>query len=84
MMRTYNQIDYRHLDIQSISYMHKLLLGTENETNSLSKACEYFNISRKEIHNALDDTKVLLDVYKKILIALGEFKDSSKIQKSEV
>lgn len=67
MMREYNKINYRHLDIQSISYLYNKMNKNLIENNSLDNMCKIFNLNRKDKHNALDDAKLTFEIYKKII-----------------
>lgn len=67
MMREFNKINYRHLDIQSISFLYNKIEKNSIKDNSLDNMCKLFNLNRNEKHNALDDAKLTFEIYKKII-----------------
>jgi DNA polymerase III epsilon subunit family exonuclease len=67
MMKRYNELNYRHLDIQSMMHLFNHFKHTEIEKNSLDNTCQYFNIKRSKKHNALEDAKLTLEIYKSIV-----------------
>jgi DNA polymerase-3 subunit epsilon len=67
MMREFNKINYRHLDIQSISYLYNKINANSIEKNSLDSMCKMFNLKRNDKHNALDDAKLTFEIYKRII-----------------
>jgi len=67
MMTKYNEINYRHLDLQSIMSFYYKINKIGIDKNSLDNTCLNFNIKRSEKHNALEDAKLLFEIYKKII-----------------
>lgn len=67
VIEIFNKLNYRHLDVQSISYYYRQLQGIEKTPGSLDDMCEHFQIKRGKIHNALEDAKITLEIFKKIL-----------------
>lgn len=67
MMKRYNELNYRHLDIQSMMYLFNHINNTKIEKNSLDNVCKFFNVNRSEKHNALEDAKLAFEIYKKII-----------------
>ena len=68
IMRKYNQINYRHIDLQSIMFYYNKINNTGIYKNSLDNSCNYFGIKRSTEHNAKEDVKLLLEVYRRILV----------------
>ena len=67
MMTEFNRINYSHLDIQSMMHLYNRSNNSKIEKNSLDNVCQYFNIERSKKHNALEDAKLTLEVYKNII-----------------
>jgi DNA polymerase III epsilon subunit-like protein len=63
----YNQIYYRHIDVQSLSFLANQMNLYGKELNSLTDVAHYFGIDRSNKHSALEDSIVLLKVYKQLI-----------------
>lgn len=62
-MRKLSEINYRHIDVQTISYVAKQIGLIDNEINSFSDITDYLGMRRSLKHNALEDAKLLVEVY---------------------
>ena len=58
-----NKINYRHLDVQTISFIAKEIGCIPNTINSLSELANYFGLSRSAHHSAFEDARILYKVY---------------------
>lgn len=67
-MREYNKINYRHLDLQSIMKYYNYINNISLVKNSLDENLKELNIKRSRIHSALEDSKLLFELYKVIYI----------------
>lgn len=67
MTEIFNKLNYRHLDVQSISYYYRKLKGLKEGRGSLDDMCELLQINRGKVHNALEDAKITFEIYKKIM-----------------
>jgi DNA polymerase III epsilon subunit-like protein len=66
--RMFSSIGHRHLDVQSVfQFLVKSGLAC-TDGNSLDDACRYFGISRPARHDALQDARATLDVYRSCLL----------------
>lgn len=63
-MREYNKINYRHLDLQSIMKYYNDINNIHLNQNSLNENLNRLNIKRSNIHSALEDSKLLFELYK--------------------
>lgn len=66
-MVNYNKINHRHLDVQTINYCANQLKLFPNENLSLSQVAEFFNIKRSHRHSALEDARITMEVYIRLL-----------------
>ncbi len=66
-MREFNNINYRHIDVQTIVRLAAELYLIPRNINSLDDCITFFNLIRKEKHDALDDAKVTFVIFKTIL-----------------
>ncbi|WBO83649.1 3'-5' exonuclease [Hymenobacter yonginensis] len=67
MIDTFNKINYRHIDVQSISQVANRLNIFNKEVNSLSECVNYFSLKRKKYHNAYEDALLCKEVYENII-----------------
>lgn len=67
MMREYNKIHHRHIDVQSIVFYLKEKNLLPKELKSLDDIIKYFNLKRKNKHNALEDADLTFQVFEKLL-----------------
>lgn len=67
MMRTYNQIYHRHIDVQSIVYYLKATNKLPQNLSSLNDLAEFFSIKRSQKHNALEDAEITFNVFKNLM-----------------
>ncbi|GAB2768809.1 DNA polymerase III epsilon subunit-like protein [Hymenobacter luteus] len=75
MNSEYNKINYRHIDVQSISKLAVTLGLIHPDIKSLTDCATYFNIKRSNYHNALEDASLCFNVYKNLLNAFELHKD---------
>ncbi|MHA1499632.1 MAG: exonuclease domain-containing protein [Promethearchaeota archaeon] len=61
----YKEINFHHLDVQSIARYLKFKGNIEGEI-SLITLCEIYNLKRLENHDALEDAKLSLEVLKRL------------------
>lgn len=61
----YDQINYRHIDVQSICATLRTLGLVNQNLYSLTDFVEYFKLSRKKKHDALEDATLTMKVYQK-------------------
>ena len=66
-MDQYNKIDYRHIDLQSIIYFLRMMHKIPENIISLSDTLNHFGIQRSFKHNALEDAKLTIAIYKEIM-----------------
>ena len=62
----YKEINFHHLDVQSIAKYLKIKGNIVGEI-SLTNLCEIYNLRRLENHNALEDAKLSLEVLKRLI-----------------
>lgn len=67
MMREYNKIYHRHIDVQSIVFYLKTKNLLPNELRSLDDLIKYFSLKRSTKHNALEDAKLTFEVFQKLM-----------------
>lgn len=65
-MRDFNKINYRHLDLQSIMKYYNDINNISLAKNSLDENLKRLKIERSNIHSALEDSKLLFELYKVI------------------
>lgn len=65
-MELFDRISYRHIDIQTICSFARKLELIDSRVRSLNDCAEYFNLSRSEAHDALEDSILVLRVYEKL------------------
>lgn len=65
MTDKYNQINYRHIDLQSIFYWHCIKHNLQN-MSSLDDACNFYDIPRSKYHNALEDALIAYKIFTKL------------------
>ncbi|BAP37752.1 hypothetical protein AS4_28120 [Acinetobacter guillouiae] len=65
MTSKYNEINYRHIDLQSVFYWY-CIQNNLNNLSSLDDACKHFNISRSSYHNAYEDALITYKIYKRL------------------
>ncbi|MEJ5053917.1 3'-5' exonuclease [Sphingobacterium sp. MYb382] len=65
-MRDFNKINYRHLDLQSIMKYYNDINNVITKKNSLDNNLNLLNIKRPNIHSALEDAKLIFDLYRYI------------------
>ena len=63
----YNRINYRHLDVQSISKIAAYTNIINPSVKSLTDCVKYFGLTRSVYHNALEDAILCYEVYKKLI-----------------
>jgi DNA polymerase III epsilon subunit-like protein len=68
----YDQINYRHLDVQSICRTLKYLDLVDQKLNSLSDFTDYFGIKRSKTHDALEDAKITYHLFTEVISFLDE------------
>lgn len=66
-METYNKVNYRLIDLQTICYTLKLRGIIPMDVNSMQDVADHFFIPRQKYHDALNCAKVALEIYKKFL-----------------
>jgi|AntRauTorcE11897_2_1112592.scaffolds.fasta_scaffold21363_2 DNA polymerase III epsilon subunit-like protein len=71
----YDDINYRHIDVQSVCRTLKYIDLVEPDLNSLSDFANYFGLERSKAHDALEDAKITHVVFLK---ALNLLKESNK------
>lgn len=71
MMDYYNQINHRHIDIQSINFIANELNLYPKEIASLSDLVKFFGLQRSDHHSAVEDAVLTFEVFKKIMIILN-------------
>ena len=62
----YKEINFHHLDVQSIARYLKIKGNIEGEI-SLSNLCKIYNLKRLKNHDALEDAKLSFEVLKKLI-----------------
>jgi DNA polymerase III alpha subunit (gram-positive type) len=63
---------YRHIDVQTISFLAKELGYISGNLESLSDLVTYFGFSRPQLHSAKEDVEILYKTYK---ILINRFKE---------
>ena len=66
-MYLFNNIDYRHIDIQSICRLARTLGSLNSNIKSLNDCVRHFNLDRSHNHDAFEDALLSLYVYKNLL-----------------
>jgi len=66
-MNEYNKVNYRHVEVQTIAAFSRKIGKLPEDVKSLDNVSKYFGIIRSSFHNALEDAKILLHVYKSLL-----------------
>jgi len=61
----YKEINFHHLDVQSVAKYLKIKGNIEGEI-SLRNLCKTYNLKRSENHDALEDAKLSLEVLKRL------------------
>jgi len=61
----YKEINFHHLDVQSIAKYLKIKGNIEGEI-SLSNLCKIYNLKRSENHDALEDAKLSFEVLRRL------------------
>lgn len=67
MIDLYNNIDYRHMDVQTICRVARHLHLIEENVESLNDCAKYFGLTRSKTHNALEDAKLTFYVYQELM-----------------
>lgn len=67
MMVSYNKINHRHVDTQSLGFLAVELVLVEHSKNSLNDWVNYFGFNRRNNHSALEDAKLTFEIYKELL-----------------
>lgn len=67
MIDSYNNIDYRHIDVQTICRIARELKLIEANVRSLDDCAKYFNLTRSTTHNALEDARLTFYVYQELM-----------------
>ena len=67
-----NKINYRHIDVQTVSFIANQLGLITGNVNSLSDLASYFGIERSHNHSALEDARILYFIYKRLFSILSE------------
>jgi len=62
----YKEINFHHIDVQSIAKYLKIKGKIEGEI-SLSNLCKIYNLTRSENHDALEDAILSLEVLKRLI-----------------
>jgi DNA polymerase III subunit epsilon len=62
-----NKINYRHIDVQTISYVAKEIGCISENIDSFSDLLKYFGLIRRNFHSAIEDAILLSQVYKLLL-----------------
>lgn len=62
----FEDINYRHIDLQSMFYFYCQVKNISN-LYSLSDACSYFGINRSKYHNAFEDAKIAYEIYIRLI-----------------
>lgn len=70
LMDSFNSLNYRHIDVQTICSLLRQNSIIDKDIKSLSDCAGYFNISRNKSHNALEDSKITYKVFKRLLDAI--------------
>lgn len=65
--KNFNMINYRHIDVQSISFISQQLGILPNDINSFTSLCEFFNLRRSHHHSAFEDANLLFHAYKLLI-----------------
>jgi DNA polymerase-3 subunit epsilon len=78
MSERFFQIKYRHIDVQTICKLAVNIGAINSKVQSLTDCVNYFELSRLDKHNALEDAILCCEVYKNLLnsIAKLNFKNS--------
>ncbi|MFC6224824.1 exonuclease domain-containing protein [Hymenobacter artigasi] len=71
MMDKFNKVNYRHIDVQTISQVANRLGKFDSQINSLSDCINYFGLERSAHHNAYQDAELCFAVYKKLLVLIS-------------
>jgi len=66
------EINYRHIDVQTICFIAKEMGCISENINSLSQLLTYFGFTRSKYHNALEDAELLYRVYVLLIKKLKE------------
>lgn len=66
-MKEYNEIDYHHIDVQTLVGFFQRIGYLRKDYNSLSAIADYLKIERNNLHSALQDAKITFEVYKFLL-----------------
>ncbi|GAB3636408.1 hypothetical protein GCM10027422_19980 [Hymenobacter arcticus] len=72
MIDDFNKVNYRHIDVQTISQVASRLGKFNTQVSSLSDCVNYFGLQRSTHHNAYQDAELCFAVYKKLLLLIGE------------
>lgn len=67
MMVSYNKINHRHIDTQSLGFLAVELGLVEHSKNSLNDWVNHFGFKRGSNHSALEDAKLTFEIYKGLL-----------------
>lgn len=67
MMSSFNKINHRHIDVQTINFTAQRLGLIDNKINSLTDLSYYFGLSRKFKHSAIEDAEIAAEIYYKLL-----------------
>lgn len=74
MMHIYNKINYRHIDVQTICQLASRLSLINDNVKSLDDCIIYFGLNRSQAHDALQDSELTLEVFRRLLLL---FKNAS-------
>lgn len=66
-METFNLINYRHIDIQTICQWGVQLNLLPDSIQSLNQLVNFFGLKRGHFHNALEDAKLTYSIYLNLL-----------------
>jgi DNA polymerase-3 subunit epsilon len=66
-MKQLNAVHYRHIDVQSISFLAGEMKLLPQDTKSLSQLADYFNLQRNVVHSAFEDVVLLSMVYQNLI-----------------
>lgn len=67
MMVTFNKINHRHIDVQSISHLATQVGILPDKLNSLSDVTNYLGLIRHDRHSAIEDAFLTMEVYKTLV-----------------
>ena len=71
-----NEIDYRHVDVQTIARVSRMLNLIPQDALSLSDLIDLFGLRRKENHDALEDVILTIKIFKELISLLKTKQDS--------